>query len=68
MHAQANPQKPRRLHQRSSVRDVRPVRRTASHAARAPVDHVANDRADPVRQAVRDGAHRAVVTGDVTRR
>lgn len=67
-HAQANSQESRGLHQRPAVRDVRPVRRAAAHAAGAPVDHVADDRADSIRQAVRNGAHRTVVAGDVTRR
>lgn len=45
---------------------MRAVRRAAAHAAGAPVHHVADDRADSVRQVVWNGAHRTVVAGDVT--
>lgn len=67
-HAQANPQKPRRLHQRQAIWDVRTVCWTVAHAASVAVDHLANDRTDSIRKVVRNGTHRTAVTGDVTRR
>lgn len=67
-HAQTDPQKSRRLHQRPAVRDVRSVCRTTAHVAGASIDHVANDRTNSIRKAIRDGAHRTTVARDVTRR
>lgn len=67
-HAQTDPQKPRRLHQRPAIRNLRPFRGTVAHVARVAVHHVANDRANPIREIIRNGAHRTTLAGDATRR
>lgn len=63
-YALPNPDKSRGLCQRSAVRQSGPLRRHFAAATVPAVDLVADDRADPVREAVRDGAHRQPAPGD----
>ena len=51
-----DPDQSRRLHQRPSVRWARSLRRAASLPAATPEHHLADDRTDPVCQAVWSGA------------
>lgn len=63
-----DPDQPGGLHQRPAVRRARPLRGAAAVSAAAAEHHVADDRADTVRQAVRSGTCRQPAAGDAARR
>lgn len=56
------------LHQRPPVRLARPLRRAAPAPAHSAEHHLADDRADPVHQALRHGQDRQPAAGDAARR
>lgn len=44
-----------RLHQRSAIRHEGKIRRNLAHASGSPIDHLANDRTNSIRQIIRSG-------------
>lgn len=63
-----DPDQPGGLHIGPAVRRARALRRAAAVPAAAAEHHVADDRADPVRQALRRRARRQPAAGDAARR